>query len=334
MSEALGFNDMAESVYLAMLEHPQAGVADLVRILDMEEPQVRKALNDLARMSLLRVSMSAPEVLVPVNPKTGLAALLARQKAEIAQRQQEFEMRRASFAMLLDMYAESRVSTPEAGVEWIEGIDAIRTRLRELAETCTWEAASFMYGGAQSEASMAASKPLDSAAIDRGVRLRTIYLDSVRNDPATSSYAQWLCDQGSEVRTTSMLPMRMLVVDRQTALVPVNTEQTNAAAVEVTNPGLITGLVALFNFAWRNAVPFGARPRRDDEGLTAQEKQVLRLLGLGHTDEVISRRLGVSVRTVRRTVSGLLDRLEARSRFQAGARAVALGWIDQDDLVE
>jgi sugar-specific transcriptional regulator TrmB/DNA-binding CsgD family transcriptional regulator len=332
MFEALGFNDVAESVYLAMLERPQAGVEDLMQHLGMKEHQIRQALDDLARMSLLRISGSAPEVFVPVNPKTGLAALLARQQAELAKRQQELEESRASLTALLDMYAGSRVHTSATGVDWIEGIDTIRARLRELAETCAWEAASFVYGGAQSEASMAASRPLDRDAIDRGVRLRTIYLDSVRNDPATCSYAQWLCDMGSEVRTTSVLPMRMLIVDRRIAVVPVDMEKTSAAAVEVASPGLLAGLIALFNFAWKNAVPFGARRRRDDDGQTAQEKQVLRLLGLGHTDEMVSRRLGVSVRTVRRTVSALQERLEAKSRFQVGARAVALGWIDQDDL--
>ncbi|MEO3796644.1 LuxR C-terminal-related transcriptional regulator [Nonomuraea sp. B10E15] len=332
MFEALGINDVAETVYLAMLEHPQAGVEDLMRNLGMEEHQVRQALDDLARMSLLRISGSAGEVLVPVNPKTGLAALLARQQTEIAKRQQELEESRASLTALLDVYAESRVHTSATGIDRLEGVDTVRARLRELSETCTWEVASFMYGGAQPEASMAASRPLDRDAIDRGVRLRTIYLDSVRNDPATCAYAQWLCDMGSEVRTTSVLPMRMLIVDRRIAVVPVDMERPCAAAVEVANPGLLTGLVALFNFAWKNAVPFGTRRRRHDDGRTAQEKQVLRLLGLGHTDEMVSRRLGVSVRTVRRTVSALQERLDAKSRFQVGARAVALGWIDQDDL--
>jgi len=42
---------------------------------------------------------------------------------------------------------------------------------------------------------------------------------------------------------------------------------------------------------------------------------------------VIARKLGVSVRTSRRITAELTQRLGARSRFQAGARAVERGWI-------
>jgi len=45
------------------------------------------------------------------------------------------------------------------------------------------------------------------------------------------------------------------------------------------------------------------------------------------TDEAAARRLGVSLRTVRRWASHLADRLGARSRFQAGVRARERGWI-------
>lgn len=60
---------------------------------------------------------------------------------------------------------------------------------------------------------------------------------------------------------------------------------------------------------------------------------MLKLLGNGCTDELVARRLGVSVRTARRVAAELFARLGAQSRFQAGARALARGWIDVDDLV-
>jgi DNA-binding NarL/FixJ family response regulator len=47
----------------------------------------------------------------------------------------------------------------------------------------------------------------------------------------------------------------------------------------------------------------------------------------GLTDDAIAHHLGVSTRTVRRTVSGLLVQLDARSRFQAGVQAVQLGHL-------
>jgi DNA-binding CsgD family transcriptional regulator len=52
-----------------------------------------------------------------------------------------------------------------------------------------------------------------------------------------------------------------------------------------------------------------------------------RLRAEGHTDEAIAKRLGVSHRTARRIASELMERLDARSRFEAGVRALQQGWL-------
>ncbi|MET8624763.1 helix-turn-helix transcriptional regulator, partial [Kitasatospora sp. NPDC004669] len=53
----------------------------------------------------------------------------------------------------------------------------------------------------------------------------------------------------------------------------------------------------------------------------------LGLLADGHTDDAIAKRLGVSPRTARRIATDLMERLSARSRFQAGALAAKAGWL-------
>lgn len=44
-------------------------------------------------------------------------------------------------------------------------------------------------------------------------------------------------------------------------------------------------------------------------------------------DEAIARHLGVSLRTLRRRVSDLQERLGAASRIQLGVRAAQRGWV-------
>jgi DNA-binding NarL/FixJ family response regulator len=61
--------------------------------------------------------------------------------------------------------------------------------------------------------------------------------------------------------------------------------------------------------------------------LSHRERQLLTLLTAGYTDESAAVRLGISVRTVRRLVSGIMNRLGARSRFQAGVKAADRGWL-------
>ena len=62
-------------------------------------------------------------------------------------------------------------------------------------------------------------------------------------------------------------------------------------------------------------------------GLCPRERKLLSLLVSGSTDTVAAAAIGVSVRTVRRMVRDLMNRLGARSRFQAGAKAAERGWL-------
>ena len=54
---------------------------------------------------------------------------------------------------------------------------------------------------------------------------------------------------------------------------------------------------------------------------------LLQQLAAGAQDEQIARRLGVSLRTVRRRGADLMSELGAESRFQAGVEAAKRGWI-------
>lgn len=52
------------------------------------------------------------------------------------------------------------------------------------------------------------------------------------------------------------------------------------------------------------------------------------MLASGMKDEKIARGLGVSLRTVSRMLSELMQEMGATSRFEAGVRAHRLGWVD------
>lgn len=62
---------------------------------------------------------------------------------------------------------------------------------------------------------------------------------------------------------------------------------------------------------------------------TDEERAVASLLVTGMTDEMAARRLGLSRRTFRRRLKALMDKLGARSRFQAGFMLAATGWTTE-----
>ncbi len=325
MLALLGLDAYAEEVYRAMLAHPGKGVSELSVLLNRPDHEIRKALDRLHELALVRPS--AEEGLRAVTPELGMEALLAQQQAELALQQQRIEESRAAAAQLIAQFADLRPAAQQPDVEQLVGIDQIREKLTVLTRRAKTEVMTFAPSGAHSPEDLEAAKPLDTELLGRGVHMRTIYLDSIRNSPHTVAYAEWLAERGGQVRTAPSLPVRMIIVDRETAVIPVQAENTREAAVVLTGQGTLTALCALYEGVWATAVDLGAVPKRDGSGLTTQEHEVLSFLYRGMTDDAIAKRLGVSPRTARRVANDMMERLGARSRFQAGALAVQHGWL-------
>ncbi|MFI0929307.1 LuxR C-terminal-related transcriptional regulator [Streptomyces sp. NPDC021012] len=327
MLTLLGLDQKTESVYRAMLAYPGDGVVAIGTRIGFAEEDVRGALDRLSEIGLVRSSYDFPGTLRAVSPDVGLELLLARQQAELLAQQQRVEESRAAAAQLIAEYTQLRPQTAESGVEHLIGLDEIRDRLASLHRQVREEVMIFAPEGAQSQENLEASKPLDVALLERGVRMRTVYLDSIRNSPHTMAYAEWLGTLGRQARTVPTLPVRLIIIDRTTAVMPVSSDDSAAGAVVISGQGTVTALCALFETVWEGAKPLGEPVTEEDGELTDTEATTLRLLASGLTDEAIAKRLGVSHRTARRTATVLMERLGARSRFEAGVRAVQRGWL-------
>jgi DNA-binding CsgD family transcriptional regulator/sugar-specific transcriptional regulator TrmB len=309
-----------------MLLHRDWGVDEIAVGLGIPEAQVRESLTRLADLALLRQSLEAPKQVRRVSPEVGLQLLLERRQAELLERQQRLAASRAAVSELLADYTAAGSGGVHEATERLDGIDAIQSRLEELAQRATSVCHSFMPGGAQSPQSLAASKPLDEQMLRCGLEVLTVYLTSMRNDPATLGYARWLTELGGKVRTVPTLPLRMVLFDREIALVPIDIDDTRRGAVQLTAPAVIAALVALFEQIWHSAIPLGDEAERASEELTLQERELIRLLSQGVTDEVAARQLGISLRTERRMMAAIMRRLGARSRFEAGMLAGKRKW--------
>ncbi|MFE7093173.1 helix-turn-helix domain-containing protein [Streptomyces erythrochromogenes] len=324
MLDLLGLDTAAESVYRGILDGPQ-DVPDLCARLGLSAEEVRDALNRLSAMALVRPSTEDSGRMHAVSPHVGMEILLARQQAELAHQQQRLEESRAAAAQLILEY-DGR-SDGAAGVRYFDGIDSIRDHLAVLRSRVTDELLTFAPGGPQTLSNMNASRPLNQQLLERGVQMRTVYLDSIRSCPDTMEYAHWLSEQGCQVRTVASLPNRLIIYDRRAAVIAADTGNTAAGAVELTSQGMVATLHVLFESVWQSAEPLEACSRPVPGALNRQQAEALRLLAQGYTDEAIGTRLGVSPRTARRIASGLMDALDAASRFQAGVHAVQRGYL-------
>ena len=328
MLQELGLSQTAEAVYQRMLAEPSYGIDELCQSLGMAEHEVRASLDELVKYALLRESRDEPGLLRAVPPQVGLETLLKRQEEDLARRQRQLTVTKAQVAELVAEYSRLRPDVVIGGTRRLVGLDAIQSELEILAGDLQSECLSVMPGGAQSPGSLQASQPLDLNALERGVSLLTLYQDSVRNDPTTYAYAQWLAELGGQVRTAPVLPPRMLIFDRKIAMVPLDPSNSKLGALCTSEPGLVVSLTSVFGQAWNTAVPLGAHVPLDvATGLSAMDRELLRLLASGLTDEAAGRRLGVSSRTVRRQMAALMEHLDAASRFEAGLKAAKRGWL-------
>lgn len=328
MLDQLGLDSATESAYRDLLSFPEDdSVAAMAARLDLSEQEVREALTRLSELALVRVSTEDPTRMHAISPQLGMEILLARQQAEMAAQQQRIEASRAAAARLISEFTDHGTDAAGAGVRFLTGLESIRDYLLALNDQVREEFLTFAPGGPQTPANMTASQPLNERLLARGVRMRTVYLCSIRSDPATVAHAEWLTARGAQVRVAPSLPNRLIICDRRVAIMAADCENTSHGAVVLTAPGMISTLLALFDSTWASAEPLTDAPPPREDGLTAQQAEALRLLAEGRTDESIARSLGVSTRTARRIANSLMTRLDARSRFQAGVRAVRHGHL-------
>ncbi|MFG2332819.1 helix-turn-helix domain-containing protein [Streptomyces sp. NPDC048604] len=327
--EALGLSVFQEAVYRSLLTGSAEGVDELSTRLSISPCEVGDCLDQLLDMGLLQPSRDRTGMLRAVSPEIGFEVILRRHETELLCRQQQIAQGKEAMARMLAAYAHDRGGTDPGRGEELLGLDAIQRRLERLTQELQEECLAIEPGGAQSQASLDAARPLDERALHRGVRLMTIYQDSARNDPATHANARWLSDRGGQVRTAPETPPRLLIFDRRVAVVPIDPADTRRGALLTTAPGIVASLVTLFEQTWESAVSLGADPRSGagETGLSPAERGLLKLLASGLTDEAAGKRLGVSVRTVRRQMAVLMDRLDATSRFEAGLKAARRGWL-------
>lgn len=158
-----------------------------------------------------------------------------------------------------------------------------------------------------------------------GLRYRAIYPDTARTTPTACRHLGAMSLAGVAVRTMPYIPMNALVIDGSIAVLPSDTANSSVAVLRLTS--VVTTAMELFERIWPDAVPLAGDDLPDDTDLSGREQEMLRLLALGATDEVAAAQLGISVRTVRRMVAQIMNRLGARSRFQAGVKAADRGWL-------
>lgn len=155
------------------------------------------------------------------------------------------------------------------------------------------------------------------AAIERGVKMRTLYQHAARRNPDTRKYVSAVSEAGAEVRTLDEFFNRLIVVDRRIAIIPSHEGLT--VAMVIREPSLIAYLVDMFERHWERARPFTSEGLPVAREIAAEQRAMtIRMLLEGRADPAGAKRLGVSPRTYAGYVADLKTEFDAETRFQLG----------------
>lgn len=312
MLEAVGVAPEEETTYRDLLHHPGSTVVDLADRLGQDPDTTVGRVRRLEELGLVSRTADQPSRYTPVRPDVAVDVLAARRRADLDRAQ----------AAARELVAE--LETPEqlrsdSVVEVLAGRGAIAARFAQLLRTAHEEVLVLdrpPYVSDYTESDEAVHTQLAA-----GVAVYGIYSgESLEHGPGTEE-AYRAAEAGERSRLHADVPMKLVVADREVALLPLSLETPGDSALVVHSSALLDALQRMFWLLWDQAVPIVPETPAADEAATELDPRLLTMLSAGMKDESIARHLGVSSRTVGRRVAELMERLGVRTRFQAGVYA-------------
>ncbi len=215
-------------------------------------------------------------------------------------------------------------------VEEITDIGAVRHRFAQIQEAAQHEVLSMMRPNLtivphrENAAGM--------AGLDRGVSYRVILDREALTEPGMVGDVFASIAAGQEIRIADDVPVKMMIVDRECAMLPLlHGDGASPESVLVQPSGLLDALIAFFEIAWERAYPLLPSTASADLVLTRPEideldSRILALLLSGMTDQSVAGQLGTSRRTVQRRISDLMIKASVETRIELGWYAARKGW--------
>jgi len=315
--EPLGIGAAEERAYVALLDHPEATLSELSAALAWPTRKVQRLLVTLQGLGLVAFAAGEPRRFVPASPDIAIEAILSRREDELRRARAEVQrlQRRATEGAGKRRQMIELITTREAERHVFEQIQhAARHELIFL------ERPPILIAGPEQPSATQVD------AIGRGVRYRSIADQAFLAIPGVVARIRADMEAGEEIRVVTELPFKMVMADRNVALIPLSLERPNSPSLLVRSSALLDALSAMFELLWERAAPIAVMQdgmlQTGEAGtrLPAEAGQLIPLLAAGLNDKAIAYELGISASTLTRRITDIMHRLDAQTRFQ-------LGWL-------
>ncbi|MFG2498497.1 LuxR C-terminal-related transcriptional regulator [Streptomyces sp. NPDC048441] len=283
----------------------------------------------LLDFGLLHPDVDDMRRLRPTAPTAALPRLLRTIEDRIADQRRREDQLTAAFEPLiaLDAQLASASGDDDPAITVLDGLDRINSAIDQAMTEATEEFLAVQPGGTRPPETLAEALPRDQALLSRGCRMRTLYQHTTRHSLPVLAYFERL-EGDAEARTLDEVTERLFVFDRTVAFIPASKDRS--LALELRNPALVKYLATAFDRLWRLATPMWpqAAPQPPENGISARQRAIARLLTEGLTDSEIAARLGMNIRTARVHIAKLANTLGSESRAQLGFLIGQLGILD------
>jgi hypothetical protein len=279
-----------------------------------EDAPARPAFDLLVELGLVQLD-KAIETWMPEDPNSIQSRVVSPLSQEATKLLEESSHWARAFGTLNQSWRRSPTSPSRGPFTYLHQ-EAIGPFLAGLVSEVEEELLTAQPQTGRDAQSLAAAALRDTAALERGIKMRTLYQHSARRSSVTHQYVAAVTARGAEVRTLDEFFNRMIVIDRRVVVIP---GEDLSVAIAVREPAVVAYLVDVFERAWERGRPFTNKETTMMREIAAEQRAMtIRMLIEGHADPVSAKRLGVSPRTYAGYVADLKTEYEADTRFQLG----------------
>ncbi|MFB7666713.1 LuxR C-terminal-related transcriptional regulator [Kitasatospora sp. NPDC056138] len=295
------------------------------QILDVEA-----ALERLLDLGLLVPSPTDPSGYSAVRPDAALSRLLALEEDLTGVWHQQLADHRQRVNSLLREFPLPGTAGGSVHVEMLPTPSKIHSYLEDRLDGILTQELAMHPGGVPPLEYVDDMLLRDMEVLTQGVKVQGLYARHLTEVAYMRDYLTEVAHHGADIRVSDYLPLRMILIDQDLAILPLDPQDTSRGAFAVQSEEISRSLHTIFAHHWAMSLPLDecfpdAAP---EEPLGPQGQTIARMLAIGMKDDAIARQLGISKRTFSRAISKLLQDLGVQTRFEAGAKLVRAGMLD------
>lgn len=259
----LGLSADEARAFVALVERGRLTASELATATGITRGRIYDVARGLIVKGVALEAASQVRSFEPVEPEIAVSNLLDSRRREM----EHVEQRATTVIRSLDG-RRAASPAPPGFVETLRHGPNLRERLDELYEAAQAEIVVFSRPPYYAMQPWVEEQDPAVQALRRGVKIRVVYDSVVLGEPGERAAIEQWSKWGEEARHLDGLPTKMIVFDRNVAMLPLAEpgNERNIITLVCRHPGLAQLAASAFDRAWERAEAVPVQEPRQNEG--------------------------------------------------------------------